>query len=64
MLNEGGARKVMRDAKLVIGGMTLDGSAMKGLAGENILAKTTRVFRIAAPAGLKLPLTPARLVLE
>ena len=64
VLNEGGARKVMRDAKLVIGGMTLEGAAMKGLAGENILAKTTRVFRIAAPAGLKLPLTPARLVLE
>lgn len=62
--NEGGARKVLRDAKLVIGCTTLEGPVMKGLAGENILAKTTRVFRIAAPAGLKLPLTPARLVLE
>jgi fimbrial chaperone protein len=62
--NEGGARKVLRDAKLVIGGVTLEGSAMKGLAGENILAKTTRVFRIAAPANLQMPFGSARLVLE
>ena len=64
VLNEGGARKVLRDAKLVIGSVTLEGAAMKGIAGENILAKTTRTFRIPAPAGAKIALTPARLVLE
>jgi fimbrial chaperone protein len=64
VLNEGGTRKILRDARLVLGGTTLEGAAVKGLAGENILAKTTRTFRIPAPAGLKMPLTPARLVLE
>ena len=64
VLNEGTSRKVLREARLVIGTTTLEGAAVKGLAGENILAKTTRTFRIPAPAGLKTPLTPARLVLE
>lgn len=64
VLNEGGTRKILRDARLVLGSATLEGAAVKGLAGENILAKTTRTFRIPAPAGLKMPLTPARLVLE
>ncbi len=64
VLNEGSTRKVMREAKLVIGSATLEGAAVKGLAGENILAKTTRTFRIPAPADLKSPLMPARLVLE
>lgn len=64
VLNEGSTRKVLREAKLVVGSTTLDGAAVKGLAGENILAKTTRTFRIPAPADLKAPLMPARLVLE
>ena len=62
--NEGTTRKILRDARLVVGSTTLEGAAVKGLAGENILAKTTRTFRIPAPANLKTPLTPARLVLE
>jgi fimbrial chaperone protein len=62
--NEGTTRKVMREAKLLVGGITLEGPAVKGLAGENILAKTTRTFRIPAPADLKTPLVPARLVME
>lgn len=64
VINEGTTRKVMREAKLVVGGTTLEGAAVKGLAGENILAKTTRTFRIPAPADLKTPLIPARLVME
>lgn len=62
--NEGTTRKVMRGAKLIIGSVTLEGAAVKGLAGENVLAKTTRVFRIPAPSDLKAPLLPARLVME
>lgn len=62
--NEGTTRKVMREAKLVFGGITLEGAAVKGLVGENILAKTTRTFRIPAPADMKAPLMPARLVME
>lgn len=64
VLNEGTTRKVLREAKLVVGSTTLEGAAVKGLAGENILAKTTRTFRIPAPADVKTPLMPARLVLE
>lgn len=64
VLNEGSTRKVMREAKLVVGSTILDGAAVKGLAGENILAKTTRTFRIPASVELKPPFMPARLVLE
>lgn len=62
--NEGTTRKILRDARLIVGSTTLEGAAVKGLAGENILAKTTRTFRIPAPASLKAPFSPARLVLE
>lgn len=64
VLNEGTTRKILRDARLIVGSTTLEGAAVKGLAGENILAKTTRTFRIPAPANLTTPFTPARLVLE
>ncbi len=64
VLNDGTTRKVLREAKLVVGSTTLEGAAVKGLAGENILAKTTRTFRIPAPADLKTASMPARLVLE
>jgi len=64
VVNDGTTRKILRDARLVVGSTTLEGAAVKGLAGENILAKTTRTFRIPAPVGIKTPLTPARLILE
>ncbi|MBX3585381.1 MAG: molecular chaperone [Ramlibacter sp.] len=62
--NEGGTRKILKGVKLQVAGMTLSGDQLKGMEGENLLAGTTRVFRVAAPAGLDAVSAPARLILE
>lgn len=64
LLNEGTTRKILRDARLSVAGITLEGAAVKGLVGENILAKTKRTFRIPAPTGTVPPPTAVRLLLE
>jgi len=63
VVNEGSMHKILKDLKLDVGGMTLAGAQLKGMEGENVLARTTRVFRISAPAGLTAVSGPARLVL-
>lgn len=62
--NDGGTRKILKDVKLEVGGMTLAGEQLKGMDGENVLARTTRVFRVSAPAGLTAVSGPARLILQ
>lgn len=62
--NEGNARKILKGARLAYGDTVLEGAAVKGLAGENVLARTTRVFRIPAPARLPDSTTPVRLLLD
>ncbi len=61
--NEGGTRKILKDVKLEVGGMTLSGAQLKGMEGENVLANTTRVFRVATPDSLTSVGGQARLVL-
>jgi fimbrial chaperone protein len=53
--NEGTTRKILKDARLELGGRTLSGAQLKGLDGENVLAGTTRRFRVPAPADLAVP---------
>lgn len=48
--NEGKTRKIMKDLTVTIGSVELTGVALKGMEGENVLAGTTREFRIALPA--------------
>ena len=62
--NGGGSRKILKNASLVIGSLNLSGDALNGLEGENMLAQTTRVFRLKAPAELTTIQAPVRLVLE
>ncbi|MDD2729943.1 fimbria/pilus periplasmic chaperone [Malikia sp.] len=62
--NEGSSRKILKDATLRIGELSLSGSALNGMEGENLLAQTTRVFRLQAPAKLTTIQTPLRLVLD
>jgi len=54
--NRGTQRQVLRDAVLTVKAGTatreLSGEALEGLTGENILAGTTRRFRVPLPAGL------------
>jgi fimbrial chaperone protein len=53
--NEGTTRKILKDARLELAGRTLSGAQLKGLDGENVLAGTTRRFRVPAPADLAVP---------
>lgn len=62
--NEGNTRKILKDLKVEVAGVTLAGEQLKGMEGENVLARTTRVFRVPAPAGLTAVNAPARLVLQ
>ncbi len=62
--NEGSSRKILKNAQLQLGTLTLSGAALKGLEGENLLARTTRVFRIPAPTEAVDLKAAARLVLE
>lgn len=62
--NEGGTRKILKDLKVDVAGVTLAGAQLKGMEGENVLARTTRVFKVPAPAGLTAVSAPARLVLQ
>jgi fimbrial chaperone protein len=62
--NEGNTRKILKDLKVEVAGVTLAGEQLKGMEGENVLARTTRVFRVPAPAGLAAVNAPARLVLQ
>lgn len=50
--NEGHSRKILKNAKLEIGGRKLQGPDLVGLEGENLLAQTRRWFRVPAPQGL------------
>lgn len=63
VVNDGTSRQILREAKLVLGEQSLSGEALKGLVGENVLAKTTRVFRVPAPANLTALPGSVRLVL-
>ncbi|WP_374666891.1 molecular chaperone [Ramlibacter sp.] len=62
--NEGGTRRILKNAQLEVAGRTLGAEQLKGLEGENVLAGTTRVFRVPAPADL--PATPGavRLIVQ
>mgnify|MGYP001205360347 CR=1 FL=1 len=62
--NGGGSRKIIRNATLQIGELSLSGAALNGLEGENLLARTTRVFRLQAPTQLGAIQAPVRLVLD
>ncbi|MBL8372076.1 MAG: molecular chaperone [Burkholderiaceae bacterium] len=62
--NEGTTRKILTGARLGLGDRVIDTAALKGMAGENILAGTTRTFRIPAPANLAEPLPPVRLLVD
>lgn len=62
--NSGGSRKILKNASLQIGELSLSGAALKGMEGENLLARTTRVFRVPAPAQLDAIQAPVRLVLD
>lgn len=62
--NDGGTRKILKDLKVEVAGIMLAGEQLKGMEGENVLARTTRVFRVPAPAGLTAVGSPARLVLQ
>ena len=62
--NSGSGHKILKNAQLVVGAVSLKGDALTGLEGENLLAQTTRTFRIKAPAELTEITAPARLVIE
>lgn len=62
--NGGGSRKIIKNAALLIGELKLSGEALSGMEGENLLAQTTRVFRLKAPAQLSAIQAPVRLVLD
>lgn len=62
--NGGGSHKILKNAQLVMGSLSLSGEALKGLEGENVLAQTTRVFRLKAPTDMTEIQAPVRLVLE
>ena len=62
--NSGSGHKILKNAQLVVGAVNLKGDALLGMEGENLLAQTTRTFRIKAPAELTEVSAPARLVLE
>lgn len=62
--NEGTTRKILTGLKLGVGDRILDTAALKGMAGENVLAGATRVFRIPAPTNLAEPLPPVRLLMD
>lgn len=51
--NDGGTRKILKNAKLLIGKLNLVGDALSGMEGENVLAQTSRVFRLKLPPELK-----------
>jgi fimbrial chaperone protein len=48
--NQGKTRRILKDLTVDIGSVTLSGEALKGMAGENILAGATREFRVTLPA--------------
>ena len=62
--NEGGTRKILKDVKLEISGMTLGGAQLKGMEGENVLARTTRLFRVPVPEGMSAVSGTPRLLLQ
>ena len=62
--NEGSSRKILKGATLLIGELSLSGEALNGMEGENLLAQTTRVFRLQAPAKLTMIQQPLRIVLD
>lgn len=62
--NGGSSRKILKNATLLIGELSLSGAALNGMEGENLLAQTTRVFRLHAPAQLTAIQAPVRLVLD
>jgi len=49
MQNQGKTRKILKDITIDIGAESLSGADLKGLEGENILAETTREFRVPLP---------------
>lgn len=62
--NDGATRKILKNTKLIFGALTLSGQALQGLEGENILARTARIFRLKMPAeGVSVDVSP-RLVLD
>ena len=62
--NSGSGHRILKNVQLLIGALSLKGDALLGLEGENLLAQTTRLFRIKAPAELTEITAPARLVIE
>ena len=62
--NEGGTRKILKNAKLIVGPLSLSGDALTGVEGENVLAQTARVFRVKLPAEVLSLDSPPRIVLE
>lgn len=50
MKNQGKTRKILKDITIDIGQVSLSGNDLKGLEGENILADTTREFRVPLPS--------------
>ena len=62
--NDGGTRKILKNAKLIIGPLSLSGDALLGLEGENVLAQTARVFRVKLPTDVLTLDSPPRLLLE
>lgn len=50
--NDGGTRKILKNVKLLIGKLNLAGDALSGMEGENVLAQTSRVFRLKLPPEL------------
>jgi fimbrial chaperone protein len=62
--NDGTTRKILKGVRLVVGDITLQGAQLKGLEGENLLAGTTRVFRVPAPQGLVATPASVRLLVE
>jgi len=62
--NDGGTRKILKNAKLIIGPLSLSGDALLGMEGENVLAQTARVFRVKLPTEVLTLDSPPRLLLE
>ena len=62
--NDGGTRKILKNAKLIVGPLSLSGDALTGMEGENVLAQTARVFRVKLPAEVLSLDSPPRIVLE
>jgi fimbrial chaperone protein len=62
--NDGGTRKILKNAKLIIGPTSLSGDALLGMEGENVLAQTARVFRVKLPTEVLSLDSPPRLLLE